>query len=80
MASIHIKLDRKAVERYSDAIFAPGDPLAIKIDGREIQRDWCDGGEDPGITVAQDEVLRDLVSEGVTLEIGEDGSLTVVER
>lgn len=77
---VHIKLDAKAIQRYSDATFNPGDPLAVECEGRDLQRDWCDGGEDPGITVAQDEALRDLLTEGVTLQIDSCGVVTVVER
>lgn len=80
MPKIHVKLDRKAVQRFSDVVHDPGDPLCAEIDGRDIQS-WVKGcSEDPGITVGQAETLNDLDTEGVTLCIDEDGTLTVVER
>ena len=83
MPKIQIKLDPKAIARYSDVTFAPGDPMAVTIDGRDIPG-WCgidpdQPMDDPGISCCQDEVLRDFIRDGVTLEIAEDGTIGVVE-
>lgn len=76
MKVVRVEIHWKGVERFSDFTFAPGDTGAITIDGREVKRQWCDGESDPGVTVAQAEVLRDLVTDGAILEVGEDGSVT----
>ena len=81
MAKIHLVVDAKAVRRHSDFVFDPGDPLSVSVTGDEVRRLWTDGVEDdPGLTVAQAEVIRDMVEGGVSIEIGEDGSLSVVEQ
>jgi hypothetical protein len=81
MPAIHIKIDAKAMQRGADFTFAPGDEMAVKIDGRDVERDWVLSHDDPGVSVSQAEVLRDLVADcGVTLCLSDDGTLTVVEE
>lgn len=79
MPNVRLEIDRKGVERYSDATFNPGDPLFVQVDGRDVVRNWVDGGDDPGVSVAQAEILRDLLEGGVVLEIGENGAVRYVE-
>lgn len=79
MPKIHVKLDHSDMEQ-AEFTFAPGDALAVRLCGAfDVARDWADGVNDPGVTVAQAEILRDFADGGVILELGEDGSLKVVD-
>jgi len=81
-APIHVKIDPKALQRYSDFVFEPG-PVEIVADGHEVI-DWIevtvDRAADPGLTVGQAETLKDLIAYGVTLALREDGKLSVVKQ
>lgn len=80
MAKIHLIVSDKAVRRHSDFTFDPGDPLEVSVTGDDVRRLWTDGvEEDPGLTVGQAEAIRDLVEGGISIEIDEDGRLSVVE-
>ena len=79
MPAIRIFVCAKGVERFSTITFEPG-PTNVMIEGRDVERDWVDGNEDPGVNVGQSEILLDLVTGGITLELSEDGVLTVVEE
>ena len=79
MPKIHVKFEYADME-HARFTFAPGDGLAVSVDGAHAAaRDWADGADDPGVTVSQAEVLRDLADVGITLEIGEDGKVSIVE-
>jgi hypothetical protein len=92
MPAIRIKVDAKGIQRFTDFTFDPGPmemSMEMSIESREVQQNWIDGeGDDPvarwfwttGVNVGQAEILRDLVTGGVTLELAEDGSLSVVEE
>jgi hypothetical protein len=80
MAKVRLVVDAKAIRRHSDFVFDPGDQ-EVSVTGDEVRRAWTDGvDEDPGLTVWQAEIIRDLVEEGVSIDIDEDGNLSLVER
>ena len=81
MPKIRVTVDAKGIQRYTDVVFNPGDPMAISIDGREAEALWVNNecGDDPGLTVGQSESLADLLRDGVSLDIADDGTITVVE-
>ena len=79
MPKIHVKFESTEME-HARFTFAPGDGLAVSVDGAfAAARDWADGADDPGVTVSQAEVLRDLADIGIILEISDDGKVSVVE-
>lgn len=80
MPKIHIEFDAKAVQRFADFTFNPGDPMEIQAEGREVITDWvgADGRDDPGVTVSQAEIIRDFVEDGLTLVMDEDGKVSLL--
>ncbi len=76
MPIIRLVIDRKGIERFTDATFNHGDPLSIMVDGRAIKHDWVDGQNDPGLTVGQSETLDQILTDGLVIEIDEDGLIT----
>jgi hypothetical protein len=79
MPKINIVLDRSDMEQ-AEFVFAPGDALAISLCGAfNVSREWADGANDPGVTVSQAEILRDLADVGITLVLDENGKLTVAD-
>lgn len=79
MPLIHVKFEHTEME-HARFTFAPGDGLAVSVDGAHAAaRDWADGADDPGVTVSQAEVLRDLADGGITLEVSDDGKISVAD-
>ncbi len=81
-STIRLKIDRKALERYTDVVLQADDPgLAITLDGRrigELVRTEIEEGV--MMTVGQSETLNDLITGPLVLEIAEDGKLSIVEE
>lgn len=79
MPKIHVQLQLDK----ADFVFAPGDDLAVEIAGVDAaRRDWADAecsDADPGVTVGQAETIRDLDDGGLTIQISDDGELSIVE-
>jgi hypothetical protein len=83
MPTIRIEIDQKALQRNTEFTFDPGDHMEITIDGRDVMSEWvsCEAGsEDPGVTVGQAEVLKDLLTGTLTLELDDSGKLSLVEE
>ena len=85
-STIRLKIDRKALERYTDVVLQADDPeLAITLDGSKIPA-LVNTEIEEGVmmTVAQSEVLNDLYTAAVhggntalILEIADDGVITI---
>lgn len=74
MAAIEVKFEYTDMER---AEFVFGKEERTVCGAFRAAKDWADGDDDPGITVQQAEVLRDLADIGLTIVIKEDGAMSV---
>ncbi len=76
MPNVRITLDRETIQRYSDWVHNPDSPLEVSTDGRSVDV-WIDENEAP-LTTGQAEAMKDILDDGLTLNIDENGSVTYV--
>lgn len=76
MPQLRIDIDPKGLQRYSTWTHDPG-PMQSIVDGRQIL-EWDEAEESAAVTVGQSRTIRELLMGGCTLQIDEDGKLSLV--
>lgn len=76
MPKIQVRFDCSDME-HAEFAFDPGTAEVVIGGAFRAAKDWADGGDDPGITVRQAEIIRDLADVGLVVVIDEDGTLSV---